>query len=230
MTLVIYYPWKYYNSPSNKFDAIQETVDNIKFINELNPNCLFEIGTEESIYEFDDIFFKHMLIYLKNDLGDELFDKIVYCVIQSGTKLEGTKNIGKLNTNRLKKMLDVCNEFGILSKEHNGDYLTPEQIKTRFDIGLSAINIAPEFGVYETVLLEYMTDEQIDNFFKICYLSNHWRKWVNDKFNPMKNKLELIRICGHYNYCHPDFINMNINIDNIIKNKIYDKLKKLSEI
>jgi hypothetical protein len=224
-------PWRYYNSPSYRFDALKETANNIKYINKLNPNCFFEIGTEESIYKFDEIKLKQMLIYLKNDLGNELFDKIIYCVIQSGTKLEGTKNIGNFNINRLKKMLNVCDEYNILSKEHNGDYLTPEQLKLRFDVGLSAINIAPEFGVYETdILLEYMNNEQIEKFFKICYLSNKWEKWVNEKFNPMKDKIELIRICGHYNFSNPEFINMNINIDDIIKQRLYEKLKKLNKI
>jgi hypothetical protein len=128
-------------------------------------------------------------------------------------------------------MLNICNKYNILSKEHNGDYLTPEQIKIRFDIGLSAINIAPEFGVYETdILLEYMTDKQKDIFFRICYLSNKWEKWVNKKFNPMKNKIELMRICGHYNYSNLEFIHMNLNIDNIIKERLYKKLKILNEI
>ena len=82
-------------------NALKEIVDNINFINTLNPNCYFEVGTEESIFPFDEHSLEFMLIYLKNELDDDLFEKIVYCVVQSGTKIERTKNIGKFNIKRL---------------------------------------------------------------------------------------------------------------------------------
>ena len=221
-------PWNHYKN--NLEGGINETIDNIKFINSINDNCLFEVGTEESICYFDDIKLDFMLDKLKNKLG-ELFNKIVYCAIQSGTNLKGIKNTGTFDQNRLKKMLNVCDKYGLLSKEHNGDYLNLNDIKTRFDIGLSAMNIAPEFGVFETnILLENMTEEQKDKFFNICYESNKWRKWVDLDFDPFNNKIELIRICGHYQFSNPKFLEMNINLDNIIKNKLYLKLKKLSEL
>jgi len=197
-----------------------ETIDNIKFINKINPNCLFEIGTEESICHFSEDQLYEMLKILKNDLG-YLFKNIVYCVIQSGTKLKGTKNIGEFNSDRLKNMINICNDFDVLSKEHNGDYLKLDDIKHKFDLGLSAINIAPEFGVAETdIILENINDEQKEKFFEICYKSNKWFKWVNQpEFNPYENKNELIRICGHYQFSTKEFLDMNLNLDNIIKEK-----------
>lgn len=224
-------PWKYYNELKFNQDSLKYIRNNIIYINEINSNCLFEIGTEEAIFNFDEKLLDQMLNYLKCELSNDLFNKIAYCVIQSGTKLQGTKNVGIFDEKRLEKMLKICNKYNVLSKEHNGDYLTPKQIKLRFNSGLSAINIAPEFGVYETdILLEYMDDEQKSKFFNICYNSNRWQKWVDSKFNPLADKNELIRICGHYNFSHPDFINMNIDIDSIIKRRLYNKLKKLSEI
>lgn len=224
-------PWKYYNELKFNQDSLKYIRNNIIYINEINSNCLFEIGTEEAIFNFDEKLLDQMLNYLKCELSNDLFNKIAYCVIQSGTKLQGTKNVGIFDEKRLEKMLKICNKYNVLSKEHNGDYLTPKQIKLRFNSGLSAINIAPEFGVYETdILLEYMDDEQKLKFFNICYNSNRWQKWVDSKFNSLADKNELIRICGHYNFSHPDFINMNIDIDSIIKRRLYNKLKKLSEI
>lgn len=231
-------PWY---SKKDFYDALTETVDNIKFINLINPSCLFEVGTEESIYFFDEYHLEEMLYFLGSELGD-LFNKIAYCVIQSGTKIKGTKNIGTFELKRLEKMLKICNKYNVLSKEHNGDYLTKDQLKMRFDAGLSAINIAPEFGVCETtILLEYMTSEQKEIFFDICYKSNTWKKWVNN-FNPLTNKnevmkwfnnpnkYELMKICGHYQFSDKRFKDMNINIDHIIKEKIYDKLSNLYKI
>lgn len=221
-------PWIKYNNDFN--GGLEEIVNNINSITTLNQNCLFEVGTEESILYFDENMLDNMLSYLKNNLGEK-FKKIVYCVIQSGTALKGTKNIGKFDKNRLIKMIDICNKYNILSKEHNGDYLNSEEIKERFKLGLSAINIAPEFGVYETeIILENITDEQKDTFFKICHESNKWCKWVDSNFDPFKNKIELIKICGHYQFSTPEFLEMNIKLDNIIKEKLYQKIKKLTNL
>lgn len=220
-------PWNNYSDFQRGLDEI---VDNIKFISKINGNCLFEVGTEESIYSFDEVMLDNMLSYLKDKLSI-LFKKIVYCVIQSGTKLVGIQNTGNFNINRLKRMIDVCNKYEILSKEHNGDYLSSEDIKIRFDAGLSAINIAPEFGVFETdVILKNITENQKETFFNICYNSNKWVKWVTPDFNPHENKEELIRICGHYQFSTPEFIKMNLNLDNIIKEQLYKKLEEMSKL
>jgi len=218
-------PWKNYG---NNFDkGVIETIDNIKFIHKINPYCLFEVGTEQSICYFDVNQLDEMLTILKKELG-VLFNNIVYCVIQSGTQLHGTNNIGNYDPERLKDMIKVCNKFGLLSKEHNGDYLSLDEIKNKFDLGLSAINIAPEFGVFETdILLENMTSEQKDEFFNICYNSKKWEKWVSDDFTPFnnKNKTELMRICGHYQFSTKEFSNLNLDFNNIIKERLYNKLK-----
>jgi len=219
-------PWYYYKDFEK---SLSETVKNIKLINMTNKNCLFEVGTEESIYHFDENMIDNMLSYLKSNLG-EIFDKIIYCVIQCGTKLEGTKNIGHFDLKRLKKMVNICNKYGILSKEHNGDYLTLEDFKIRFDAGLSAINIAPEFGVFETdILLEHMTEQQQDSFFRICYKSDKWIKWVSKDFKPFENKEKLMKICGHYQFSNPEFLELSINIDHIIKEQLYNKLKTITK-
>lgn len=219
-------PWKFYKNDFQK--GIQETIDNIKFINKINQNCLFEVGTEESICHFNEYDIYNMLSILKDELDHHLFEKIVYCVIQSGTGLKGTKNIGHFDSDRLKNMVEICNRFDVLSKEHNGDYLDIKEIKYRFDIGLSAINIAPEFGVFETdVILEHLNDNQKETFFNICYKSDKWKKWVDDDFDPFKNKNELMRICGHYQFSTKEFKEMNLDSDNIIKERLYNKIKKM---
>ena len=93
-------PWLNYNFDFQR--ALDETVDNIKFINKINPNCRFEVGTEESIHYMNDTEIDNILGYLKNKLG-LLFEKIEYCVIQAGTGLVGTQNFGHFDLSRLKK-------------------------------------------------------------------------------------------------------------------------------
>jgi len=205
--------------------CLRETLNHIFYVNTLSPNSFFEIGTEQAIKPYDALYLYTFLNDLQKDLGP-LFNRIKYAVIQSGTNLEETKNTGIFNLNRLKNMINVCNDFGVLSKEHNGDYLTNEEIKIRFDNGLNAINIAPEFGVIETmVLLDHINNNTVfEKIYKICLNGEKWKKWVDlTYFKPSQEKTKLIEICGHYhNTAIREIINMD---DNIIKNQIKEKIK-----
>jgi hypothetical protein len=122
----------------------------------------------------------------------------------------------------------------MISKEHNGDYLPVYLIKEKFNCGLDCINIAPEFGQIETTtyLNEINNPKTFDTFFNICYESKKWEKWVDKTFNPIENKEQLIKICGHYVLNDKNFIkkiknNLRSDIDTIIKNNIIQKLKEL---
>ena len=223
-------PWKKYHEFD---DVVNETVDNIKFLYSLNNKCKFEVGTEELIFPYDGKMLDLFLNKLQDKLGN-IYENVVYGVIQSGTGLLGTKNIGIFNSEKCGSMVNICHKNGILSKEHNGDYLSNDDIKTRFDLGLDAINIAPEDGVFETkVILDNINDEQLNILFDICEKSNKWVKWVDEKFIPEDNKKLLVEICGHYLFNNNEFnkIKYDIpNIDNIIKSKLINKLKNIKNI
>jgi hypothetical protein len=214
-------PWKKFL----KYDEnLRETVNHILYVYSHNPYILFEVGTEEAIFPYNHLDLKRFLSNLKYELGDIFITNVKYAVIQSGTRLQETKNIGKFNLIKLHNMIDVCKEFNILSKEHNGDYLTKEELKIRFDNGLNAINIAPELGVIETkVLIKYIkNDKDFNKIFVICLNGEKWKKWVNSDFDPLMNKKELIEICGHY---HNKEIKYIVNIDDeIIKRELKNKL------
>ena len=123
-------------------------------------------------------------------------------------------------------MISVCKKYGKKSKEHNGDYLSGKEYKDRFDLGLDSINIAPEFGLIET--LSYLNEGiDINKFWKICYDSKRWEKWVDSNFDPFTQKEELIKICGHYVLSNPEFLNIKPNIDTQIKSNIKQKLYEL---
>ena len=125
-------------------------------------------------------------------------------------------------------MVKVVKNHNLLSKEHNGDYIPVSLIKEKMDLGLDAINIAPEFGLIET--LSYVDEGiDIDKFWKICYDSKRWEKWVGKDFNPKKQKLDLIKICGHYVLSDKNFLKIKPNIDLKIKETITNKLESLHE-
>ena len=216
-------PWKKY--PKYE-DGFAWTVDMIKFCYLQNPNIEFEVGTEESIRKFDTIDINNLLKDLKLNLTSKEFNQIKYVVIQSGTSLKGNINTGAYDKNRLISMVEIVKKYGLLSKEHNGDYIPVNLIKEKMELGLDSINIAPEFGLIET--LSYINNGiDLDKFWKICYNSKRWEKWVDQNFDPITQKLDLIKICGHYVLSHPDFLKIKINIDNKIKSNIKNKLNEL---
>jgi len=216
-------PWKKYQ----KFeDGLEETLAVLNYIYNMNQSVMFEVGTEEAIRKFT----ADELDTLLRTLSEfEFFDNIEYAVVQSGTGLDLGKqtNTGTFNPNRLEEMVNVCKKYGKKSKEHNGDYLSNIEYKSRFDLGLDSINIAPEFGQLETLCyLDEMGDD-IEDYYQICYESKRWEKWVDKDFIPEDNKKELIKICGHYVFSDDEFKLIKPGIDSKIKKVITDKLKSL---
>ena len=218
-------PWKKYPELNV---GIEETLHNMNMIYDINPKVLFEVGTEEAIRKFTP---NELNELLKAASEFDFFDNIKYAVVQSGVGLDLGKrvNTGNFDLDRLKEFIDVCKYWSILSKEHNGDYLTNEDIKVRFEAGLDSLNIAPEFGQLETLCyLEHMDD--IEDYYKICYDSKRWEKWVDGDFVPEDNKEELIKICGHYVLSDKKFLDIKPNIDDTIKLKIKTKLGDLFSV
>ena len=225
-------PWKKANDLEG---GINMTAEMISVCHNLNSQIKFEVGTEQSIREFTPSELDKMLCALKEMLTHQQFEKIVFCVIQSGTALERNVNTGVYDSSRLRDMIDVVKTHGLASKEHNGDYLSTDLIQEKFNLGLDAINIAPEFGQIETkTYLDKIRSHRIDlleEYWSICYKSKRWEKWVTADFNPEEQKEELINICGHYVLSTEEFLK-NIkqhfpNIDKEIKRSVQSKLESL---
>ena len=227
-------PWKKYPSFS---EGSKWTLDMIQFCLSINPKIKFEIGTEEAIRRFEPEELQTLLSYLKDNLSKEAFLQIEYLVIQSGTSLSSNQNTGSFDLKRLKKMVAVAKENNLKSKEHNGDYISEELIKLKMNSGLDSINIAPEFGLIETDT--YLNDikKRKDLFYKfweICYNSKKWVKWVSKGFDPIHEKESLVRVCGHYVFSDPHFLNSIKSelsgIDQLIKINIKKKLASLHRV
>ena len=225
-------PWKAFP----RFDeGLLWTLNMIRYCHELNPKMLYEIGTEESIRKFTSQEINILIKSLKRKLTIEQFEQIKYCVIQSGTSLKENRNTGVYDKQRLFQMVQVTRDYGLLSKEHNGDYLPEELIKEKFDLGLDSINIAPEFGQLETktYLKKIKESHQFlfNDFWQICYESGRWKKWVNDSFDPLNQKEELVNICGHYVLSQPSFLeqikSQLDDVDHLVRKSVKRKLEKL---
>lgn len=218
--------WKNYKGLSI---AALKTAEYIRFCENINPGY-YEVGTEQDIRQYTPSELYIFLKILQDDLQD-LFDKIIYVVIQCGTSLKGSLNKGIFNENRLKEMVEICRYFGKKSKEHNGDYQHPDLINQKFLLGLDAINIAPELGRIETqVVIETLKEDiKLESFFKICFFSNKWQRWLGDNFDG--NKINLIEVCGHYVFSNKLFKELINDVKKDIKEetekRIHDFIKKI---
>jgi hypothetical protein len=197
-----------FKSPDISFrKAIRKTIYLIETCLEVNPNAKFEVGTEQAIFPYspqdlDELLGTLMVLY------PDHFKQIEYAVVQSGTGLNLGKslNTGTFNSVKLSEFIDVCKIYNVKTKEHNGDFLSSDQIRQRFEMGLDGLNVAPELGQVETsVYLSKADDALQENLFTLCLDSKFWKKWVAKDFVPQDNKRELIMIAGHYMVNTPQF-------------------------
>jgi len=142
----------------------------------------------------------------KNDLPLPLF-----LVVKTGNHVLETENVGMLDDimkgkyenerREILKMIKLCKDKKILIKEHNGDYLSEKTLKEHPEIGIDAVNIAPEFGVIETrAILSYLSKNNLDEFrqkfLDVSFNSKKWKKWMINESEKTKNEKAIIS--GHY--------------------------------
>ncbi len=218
------------------FESAEKTVEYIKYCYSKNSSIHYEVGTEEAIFKYEPSDLDFLLNYLKDNLSEDQFSKIKYAVVQSGTGLDlSTRtNTGNFSPNRLSNFIEVVKNYNLMSKEHNGDYLIDSfDVKTRYELGLDAINIAPEFGQIESEYYLNVCEEAnlIDDLYQICYNSGKWKKWIKDVSRVSKK--QIIMTCCHYILSDQEFISKiksNFpNSDKKIKQKITSQLNLLYE-
>ena len=211
-----------------------------------NQDIIFEIGTEEqsgsnNSKEELEYTLENMRKFCKNNKLP--FPSFV--VIQSGTRVMETKNIGSFDSPirvanelppeiQIPQMIDICNKYGILMKEHNTDYLSTDSLRWQPRLGIHAANVAPEFGVAETkafidILKEGGHIDLVDEFLKISYESMKWKKWMLK--NTDTNDTDRAIIAGHYVFSSNEFIDLKAKalkkIDNLevfLKNKVKESI------
>jgi len=228
-------PWKKY--PVYE-DGLIETIKALNFCYNENPNLNFEISTEQGIRRFDVDELERFILDLQKSIEPEIYKRIKYFVVQCGTGLLEASNIGHYEKDRLKDMINLCKKYGFISKEHNGDWVSIDLMKEKFELGLDCINVAPELGQIETKTIlksikSIANDEKqnklFEQFYQICLLSKKWVKWVSKDFNPEENKEKLINICGHYVFSYPEFQELKNELNFVDKDIKRDLLIKLRE-
>ena len=213
---------------------------------------LFEIGTEEqngSTNSFEEL--KETLNNLSNFCQKNKLPKVTFVVIQSGTKVMERKNIGSFESPvRIKneipveihliKILEICKEFNVYMKEHNTDYLSNDSLKWHPRLGIHAANVAPEFGVTESlalinILKKFNLKKHLSKFLELSYNSKKWSKWVINK--NLISDYEKSIISGHYIFAKEEFLELKndlnyilnkkkINLDNELKKSIKEAISR----
>jgi len=197
-------------------DAANETIKTIRFLHKQNSKLMFEIGTEQSIRPYSHIELDKFLSLVQFQLTKEEWSKIIYVVVQCGTKLSQDHNLGIFDSEKLINMLSICKKYNKMSKEHNGDYVSNELRCQKLSLGLDSINIAPEFGTIQTkIILDNINEEEFEKFYNICYSSKKWKKWVGVDFDPIVMKKELVVICGHYCFSN-DYVSSLVEKNRIV--------------
>jgi len=186
---------------------------------------IFEIGSEEQSgsnknrHDVDYIISETINFCKKNKLPLPTF-----VVIQTGTKVVETKNVGTFDSPlrvdyelpaeiEIPRILDICSKYNILLKQHNTDYLSSEALRWHPKLGIHSANVAPEFGVAETrafvdILHKCNLNQFVDEFIEIAYESKKWKKWMEP--NSTASDYEKAIIAGHYVFSDPVFSDLKL--------------------
>jgi hypothetical protein len=168
-----------------------------------------------------------------------------FVVIQTGTRVMEMRNVGSFDTPlrvsnelpaeiQVPKMIEICNRYGIMMKEHNTDYLSDETLQWHPRLGIHAANVAPEFGVAETLaLLDVLEKNSLqalaDDFLELSLDSKKWEKWMLEQTTASDRDRAIIS--GHYVFSNPacvelkakakrDLTKKNVDLDLHLKNEV----------
>ena len=120
---------------------------------------------------------------------------------------------------QIPKMIEICDKYGIMMKEHNADYLSDDALRWHPRLGIHASNVAPEFGVMETITLVKILEENnlssfCENFLSIAFDSFKWKKWLTKNSNI--NDREKAILAGHYIFSTQEFKELKKNISQVL--------------
>jgi tagatose-1,6-bisphosphate aldolase non-catalytic subunit AgaZ/GatZ len=191
---------------------------------------------------------EYILEKLKNFTLDEINHSPTFYVIQNGTKVLETENVGEYKDkilhdekfkSEIQSLTQLIKDYGYLSKAHNCDYLEIETLNSLAVNGINGVNIAPEYGVIETKAIislcqENGLTEELENFLQISYDSGKWEKWLKPKSNLSDSQKSILS--GHYVFSTPEFLELkeiissklnksNINFENVLYETVYKAIK-----
>ncbi|MFH0795917.1 MAG: hypothetical protein V2A65_02545, partial [Candidatus Omnitrophota bacterium] len=119
-------------------------------------------------------------------------------------------------------------------KEHNTDYLDEESLRMHPVLGISAANVAPEFGVAETkslIRISYLTpsgDKFRHELEEKVFSETRWQKWLPENLKAVEPRAirtnpalayKVVTSCGHYYLDEPDVLTAKKSFFRVLKKK-----------
>ena len=190
----------------------------------------YEIGTEETsgglTAEGD---FAAFIAGLLRQLGEEGLPAPAFIVGQTGTLIKMRENVGSFDGATAQRLAGIARANGLGFKEHNADYLPEDVLAAHPGLGVTAANVAPEFGAAETRALFALADREAaaigenpaaavtaSDFRRIVeekvLASGRWVKWLRPGEKGTTEaalradharRVEVASVCGHYVFTDP---------------------------
>jgi nucleotide-binding universal stress UspA family protein len=150
----------------------------------------------------------------------------LFVVVQTGTKVMERRNVGSLSAPyrideqmpaqiHLPQLMAMIDAFGTHLRQHNTDYLPDEILQWHPLLGIHAANIAPEYGVEETLgLLSVMegrgAGDLAERFLTLAYDTRKWEKWELDGSDATDRDRAIW--AGHYVFSSPEFLRIRADL------------------
>ena len=184
----------------------------------LRKEILIEVGAEEQKNHANSVEELHYFASrLQTFVGRNKLPAPSFIVVQTGTRVVETRNVGELQTwfepggaamrSQIEALLKATAEHGLWIKQHNTDYLPFPILELHPHLGIQAANVAPEFGVEETRALVQLSREHglpylEETLIRVAFESRKWEKWMV----PATTASDFDRavIAAHYVFSHPE--------------------------
>ncbi len=221
-----------------------------KLARSMGKNVEFEVGpfSNDLIDGLELIEF--VLKRLSQYCQDNNFSMPLYLVVNTGTKVMETRNVGCFDpmlslsdgvlSEKVKALIGVCQRHQIFLKEHNTDYLSERALWEHPALGIPSANIAPELGVLETGALLGLfqktgRQDLYDEFVTLAVDSLKWKKWMLP--GSLLSRENMAGIAGHYIFSHPKGVQIRqqvgrqlqeqgINLDAHLKACVRSRIEK----
>jgi D-tagatose-1,6-bisphosphate aldolase subunit GatZ/KbaZ len=190
----------------------------------------YEVGAEDIQGGVTSVaFFKAFIESFVAEVGKKGLPLPTFIVGQTGTLTKLDTNIGRYDREMARELSAMAAAHGVGFKEHNGDYLSSAICRMHPELGITGMNVAPEFGFVETSALFELAESEL-KLFKEGWIgakslsgmaellvdrtfeSAPWRKWIDPVAKAMSvealagdrhMRTTIAKVCGHYVYDEP---------------------------
>ncbi len=210
--------------------VLSRTVDLIQYCEDERralglPEIGYEVGTEETNGGLTSTEkYQEFIERLKVELGARGLPMPTFIVGQTGTLTRLTEQVGHYDFENAVSLAKMAASYGVGLKEHNCDYLDDITMLIHAPAGVTASNVAPQFGTEETRALLRLAELEgklaekglvaepsrlRDVLLERAILTERWRKWmvgedtkltVEQIFADPEKALVILDIAGHYTF------------------------------